>query len=69
MSPKRPRQRGESSGIPPLRDRGNSLWHIYNRVQENLLRGGQKEYAAAVTMAPATPAPAGYGIGRGHPAK
>jgi hypothetical protein len=26
-------------------DRGNDLWRIYNRVQENLLRGGQKDYS------------------------
>ena len=26
-------------------DQGNSLWQVYNRVQENLLRGGQKDYS------------------------
>jgi len=25
-------------------DRGNSLWQVFNRVQENLIRGGQKDY-------------------------
>ena len=26
-------------------DKGNNLWQVYNRVQENLLRGGQKDYS------------------------
>ena len=26
-------------------DRGNSLWQVFNRVQENLIRGGQKDYS------------------------
>jgi hypothetical protein len=25
-------------------DAGNDLWSVYNRTQENLLRGGQKDY-------------------------
>jgi hypothetical protein len=26
-------------------DTGNDLWNVYNRVQENLIRGGQRDYS------------------------
>lgn len=26
-------------------DKGDNLWHVFNRVQENLLRGGQLDYS------------------------
>jgi len=26
-------------------DKGDDLWHVFNRVQENLLRGGQRDYS------------------------
>jgi len=26
-------------------DKGDDLWHVFNRVQENLIRGGQRDFS------------------------
>ena len=35
-------------------DRGDSLWQVFNRVQENLIRGGQKDYSRHTRTRPVT---------------